>query len=81
MKKVVLALALALTSFVGTSASADTEIAFWNMYSKRGSAPIMRARNLRSDVLSQITFNSQDPYFEAYNDVNGSGDISGSGAK
>lgn len=61
----VLTLALLLAS---SMAHATTyELACWNMYSKKGSAPILTAEiDAGASTLNQVKLNTADAYFEGY---------------
>ncbi len=54
-----------LVTFTATTAFAETELACWNMYAKRGSKPIMKAKIEKGNVL-EATFNVQDEWFKGY---------------
>jgi hypothetical protein len=47
-------------------AYAESELACWNIFSKKGSAPILKAKIVQQENLDQVTFNLKDPYFESY---------------
>lgn len=48
------------------SASAETELTCWNIYSKKGSKPILKAGIQRGTTLTDVTFNLEDEVFSSY---------------
>ena len=62
MSKMMIAIALVLVS---VAAHGETQLACWNIYAKRGSAPILKADIGIGNAL-KISLNLQDSYFEQY---------------
>ena len=61
--------------FGSASAFAATEIACWNMYSKKGSRPALKARIAADNVLAEARFDFTNEWFQGYeyDDVRDSG--------
>jgi hypothetical protein len=51
---------------VSQTAFAETELTCWNMYSKKGSAPILKATITQQVNLENVNLDLKDPLFELY---------------
>lgn len=55
-----------LTTVFTFGATAETQLSCWNIYSKKGSRPILRAKIKRKTTLSGVTFDLKSALFEDY---------------
>lgn len=61
MNKMIFAALIAMSAV----AHAETELTCWNMYAKKGAAPVLKAQIGEGNALT-ITLNAKDSFFESY---------------